>query len=432
MPQTITANQKARYRRLIALCWFVYFASYLTRQNYAAALAPMLAEFEIDKARLSLASTAGFIAYGVGQLCCGLLLRRLRAEKLLFGGLLTTAGCNVLLAAVTTAYTHGDAFTAQSLPWIMAAVWGVNGFAQAMLWPSLVLLMARAFTPEEYKRACVSVSVASSFGTVAVYLLVPLCVRLGSWRGAFLICAVLALAAAILWQYQTGRRQNSIASLAKPQDSDVRPGETAAPPMGVAKLLFGLGLFPLLIAVALQGILRDGVTTWMPVLVTEGYPNFSASKSVLTAAVLPLFAVLSIRLAGRVERRLGSEFKGAALFFALGTAAAVALPLVMQWLPLTVALLALLTGCMHGVNLMLVCQLPARFERFNCTGLAAGLINAFTYLGSSVSMFGIALLAEHIGWRSTAAVWAAIALTGTLICLLCTGKARRNLQVTEL
>lgn len=419
-PQSDAAR---RFKRLVALCWFVYFVSYLTRQNYAAMLAPMLEEFAIGKAQLSIASTAGFITYGAGQFCCGLLLRRMRAQKLLLHGLLATAGCNVVMAALTTLFANGIFFSPQSLPWSMAVVWGINGFAQAMLWPSLVLLMAQAFTPDEYKRACVSITIASSFGTVAVYLLVPLCTQLGSWRSVFLLCALAALAAAVLWQRGTGHGEIEVPSGQAP---DAAQPENAQP-FSVRKLLFDLGIFPVLIAVALHGILRDGVTTWMPVMITEGYPGFSASKSVLTAAILPLFAALSIRLAGRIERKLGSEFRGAVLFFALGTASAAALPFVLgRTLPATVALLALLTGCMHGVNLMLVCELPARFQRFNCTGLAAGLINSFTYLGSSVSMFGIALLAEGVGWRVTAVIWAAIALAGTLLCWLCTGKLQRS------
>jgi sugar phosphate permease len=56
--------------KLIALCWFVYFASYLTRQNYNAALVPMLESLGAAKSALSLAGTGSFVAYGAGQPGC--------------------------------------------------------------------------------------------------------------------------------------------------------------------------------------------------------------------------------------------------------------------------------------------------------------------------------------------------------------------------
>jgi len=92
-----------------------------------------------------------------------------------------------------------------------------------------------------------------------------------------------------------------------------------------------------------------------------------------------------------------------------------------------VALMALLTGCMHGVNLTAVCQLPARFGRYGATGTAAGVINAFVYAGSALSMLGTALLAESFGWQVVAWVWLAVAMAGTGIFIFFTKRARERL-----
>ena len=400
---------------LIALCWFVYFASYLTRQNYGAALAPMLADLGVGKPALSLALTGSFIAYGVGQPVSGLLLRRVDARRLIFLGLCASAGCNLLLAGCPVW------FSGQNLPPAMTAVWCANGFAQAMLWPALVQFMARQLSGADYKRACVHVNIAGSSGTVAVYLLVPLCSALGTWRWVFVIGAAAALAAAFFWHRLAPGEQCTIHN----EPLAIEPEEQGKPvPMG--KLLMGFGLGPILLAVALQGFLRDGVTTWMPVLVTESYPAFSGEGAVLTGAVLPLFAIVSLQVTGMIAKKINHELRSAACFFGAGTLAALGLGLcVSRWLPAGVALMALLTGCMHGVNLVAVCQLPARFGR--STGAAAGIINAFVYVGSALSMLGTALLAERFGWQATVWVWLAVAAAGTGIFAVFTKKARRSL-----
>ena len=402
---------------LIALCWFVYFASYLTRQNYNAALAPMLEDLGAAKSALSLAGTGAFAAYGIGQPVSGLLLHRLDARRMIFLGLCASACCNLLLAGSTLF------FAGPRLPALMTVIWCANGFAQAMLWPALVQFMARQLSGADYRRATVHVNIAGSAGTVAVYLLVPLCAGLGSWRWVFVISAAAAILAALVWR--------------RLAPDELPPALRATPlaseggikkPVPMRKLLAGFGLGPILLAVALQGILRDGVTAWMPVLITESYPAFGSAKSVLTAAVLPLFAIVSLQATGMLAKKIDHEIRSAGLFFGAGAVAALGLALcVTRWLPGGVALMALLTGCMHGVNLTAVCQLPARFGKYGATGAAAGVINAFVYAGSALSMLGTALLAERFGWQVVAWVWLAVAAAGTGIMIFFTKRAKERL-----
>jgi OPA family glycerol-3-phosphate transporter-like MFS transporter len=73
---------------------------------------------------------------------------------------------------------------------------------------------------------------------------------------------------------------------------------------------------------------------------------------------------------------------------------------------------------MHGVNLMLVCMVPAFFKKRGKVSTVSGVINACTYVGSAASTYGIARLSGTIGWHSTVLVWVGIASLGTLICAL--------------
>ncbi|MCL2299438.1 MAG: MFS transporter, partial [Firmicutes bacterium] len=336
--------------------------------------------------------------------------------RMIFWGLSASAACNLLLAGCPAW------FPGPRLPLAMTAVWCANGFAQAMLWPALVQFMARQLSPADYRRATVHVNIAGSAGTVSVYLLVFLCARFGSWRWVFVISAAAAIGAALCW-----RRLAPVDSGQLTVDCSEAP-QAQAEPVSMRKLLTGFGLAPILLAVALQGILRDGVTAWMPVLVTESYPAFSSAKSVLTAAVLPLFAIVSLWATGKIAKKINHELRSAQWFYGAGALAALGLGLCgTRWLPAGVAFMALLTGCMHGVNLAAVCQLPARFGRCGATGTAAGIINAFVYAGSALSMLGTALLAERFGWQATVWVWFAVAAAGTAIFAVCTKKARRRL-----
>ena len=135
------------------LFMFLYLISYVTRINYGAVISEMAAAENIQKSIASLALTVSAVTYGLGQLLSGFLGDRLNPKKLIFSGLLVTALTNFAIPFCTSAYQ-------------MAAVWGVNGLAQAFMWPPLVKIMTTVFTDEDYKKSCVIVTWGSSFGTI--------------------------------------------------------------------------------------------------------------------------------------------------------------------------------------------------------------------------------------------------------------------------
>ena len=110
----------------------VYFTSYLTRTNYAAVLIEMIRTEGFTKEAAALALTVSAITYGLGQVVSGYLGDRFKPEKIIFFGLVTATVMNLLIPLCPSAIS-------------MSAVWGVNGFAQAMIWPPMVKMLAGLF-----------------------------------------------------------------------------------------------------------------------------------------------------------------------------------------------------------------------------------------------------------------------------------------------
>ncbi|MBR4973382.1 MAG: MFS transporter, partial [Clostridia bacterium] len=84
----------------------------------------------------------------------------------------------------------------------------------------------------------------------------------------------------------------------------------------------------------------------------------------------------------------------------------------------TVFLAALISGCMHGVNHMLISLIPKNFSKYGMVSTLSGLLNAFTYVGASLSTYGFAAIADNIGWSAVRLIWSIIAFMGTLVCVL--------------
>lgn len=403
---------KKQVNTLVWFCALVYFVSYVSRINLSAVLVEVIGSGFAEKHSAALALTACSITYGAGQIISGWLGDRFRPQNVIFTGFLITSAVNLCVGMLPDG------------TWLVP-LWAVNGFAQAFMWPPLVRILSTSLTPEDYKKGCVKVSWGSSFGTIAVYLAAPVLITAASFRSVFWCSGLLAVIMAVLWKVLFERvAPGENEADGRNDAAQSAPADMQNPPR-LGSFALVLLLF-IMLAIVLQGMLRDGVTNWMPTLISDTF-HLDSSISILTGVVLPIFSILTFQLASWVNRvLLKNEVVCAGAFFLLGCLSALLLALFGdRSVLLSLLLLALLVGSMHGVNLILVCMVPPFFAKYGRVSLISGVINSCTYVGSAVSTYGVAVFTDAFGWTSAIWLWAAIALAGTLICIgLCRGWGR--------
>lgn len=389
--------QGKQVTRLVILFAATYMVSYITRINYGAIIEELIESTGHTEALLSLAVTGSFITYGVGQVISGLIGDHFSPKKLVTIGLSVSVLMNLLIPFCQN-------------PYQMASVWCVNGFAQSFLWPPMVRILTTLLNASDYKRASAKISWGSSIGTIVVYLTAPLLITTLGWKAVFFVsasCGIIMIGVWNKFSYELPKEEHPTVSAAP-----------KAPKKSVAALFTPLMLLVML-AIILQGMLRDGVTTWMPTLVAETY-DLGSSISILTGVVLPLFGILCFQIGTRLYMKVFTNpMICAGVFFGAGALAAGGLYLLNGVHPIfSVAFSAMLTGCMHGVNLILICMLPPFFAKYGIVSTASGVLNSCTYIGSALSTYGVALLSKQLGWNYTLLIWLAIALCGALVCLI--------------
>ena len=388
---------KKQINATIVLFTLTYMVSYMTRINLGAVITAIVEESGMTKTMLSAAVTGSAITYGVGQILSGYVGDRVSPKRLVLLGLLVSVTMNTLMI-----------FCRNHIQ--MTAVWCVNGLAQAFMWPPMVKLMVCLFTAHDYQKASTMVSWGSSFGTIIIYLLSPVVIMVASWRALFVLTAISGVVMALVWQ-KCCKEPEFEKFHKKPAHTPSRKGE---------KGMFTPLLVAIMVAIMLQGALRDGVTTWMPSFISETFA-LSSEISILSGVCLPIFAIVSLRLALAIyEHKPGNPVRCAGWIFTAGAIGALVLTLVCKGSPMaSIACMALLTGCMHGVNLMLICMVPPFVQRHGNISSVSGVLNSCTYVGSAISTYGIALLSESAGWQATAFVWFVIAALGAVICGMC-------------
>lgn len=387
---------KKQINGLAALFAITYMISYITRINFGAIISEMEIATQMPRSLLSMSLTGSFVTYGAGQIISGICGDRISPKKLVRCGLFVTVLMNLCIPLCRN-------------PYQMLAVWCLNGFAQAFMWPPIVRMMTALLSEEDYKKVTVKVSWGASFGTILVYFVAPLIISVLNWKWVFVFCAASGAGILLVW--------NKMAYDIAPVPEEKQPERQAA----TNRALFTPLMLGVMVTIVLQGMLRDGVTTWMPSYIAETY-QLSSAVSILTGVILPVFSIFSVQLASRLYRKvLKNPLLCAGVLFAVGAVSAVGVSLFSgKAVALSVLSSALLTGCMHGVNLMLICMIPPFFQKYGNVLTASGMLNACTYIGSAISTYGIAVLSETAGWGITVLLWIGIAVAGTVLCFLCT------------
>ena len=397
-------------KSIIFLCSMVYFVSYFSRKDFAAVMAGMISDGAISRANAGLVGTMLFAFYGVGQLISGYLGDKIAPKHLIMIGLSVTAICNASMPHLPDAG--------------MIVVWGINGLAQAMLWPPIVKILSTYLDRKTYVTAHLVVTSAAHFATVLLYAYVPLCLTFMSWQTVFLTASILAVISMTVFAVAI--------SLLLPKEGVVEEsmlGTVNAPfaPVDDEKLMTVLrksGIFTVFVCIIVVGFLRDGIESWLPMLYSEAF-NKDVSESTLVSIILPIFSILSISIVTVLYRKhiLENEVSGSALLFAISLA--LAIPLVF-FLSIdgtfsrvaALFITAFICGAMHGGNFLLISCLPGRFAKIGRSATVSGVCNSCVYVGAAISTYGIALISERMGWSATAATWCGILAVGILFAVL--------------
>jgi len=383
-------------KKLVWALSLVYFSSYVTRINLAAVISEVVTQTGFARTELAVALTCLFATYGFGQIINGMIGDRVKPQNLILTGLLVAAAINFLFPLLG------------SSPLLMAILWGMNGFAQAMMWPPIVKILVATMDEKMYSYAVVRVSWGSSIGTIAMYTLSPLVISLFGWKGVFILSALIGTAVAALWL----TIKEGIDMPAVKQASDT-PAAAKIPKQAIFPMAF------IALGIIFQGMLRDGVTSWMPTYLAEIF-DLGNQTSIFCTVSLAVFGMLSYTVATALYKRFFSnEVTCGGVIFGISVAAAAALFFFFDsGAVLAILLMAILTACMHGINLMLITHVPKRFKKYGNISTISGAVNACTYIGSAIFTYAVALLSEKIGWRDTVGVWAIIALLGGACCLI--------------
>lgn len=373
---------------VIILCWFVYTCSYIGKMGYSANIIQIEKTFDVSHATAGIVTTCFFFAYGAGQIINGIFCKKYNVKYIIFFSLLVSGVCNLLMGILQT-------FVYQKY------IWFINGATLSVLWPSLIRYLSERLQKEEMSSAVVAMGTTVAVGTAAVYGLSALFAEFLFYRMIFFVAAVVLPIMAVSWFIISAKYLPEKVNQPQLQANDNNK-------RGVDKTLT-VSIAVLAIFAIITNLTKDGLTTWVPSILKEIY-SLPDSISILLTLLLPVLAIFGTAVAAKLRKKI-PDFIG--ICITLFGVNALLIGAVIMFLSvsaiITLVSFALVSCFMAGINNVITSMAPLYWKDKINSGMLAGILNGFCYVGSTISSYGLGLVADSYGWNVV--FW--------LLCVLC-------------
>ena len=390
-------NKKSNF--LIFLCWAAYTAAYVARLNYNASIVEILAQLNVTKEAAGTVSSFFFFAYGAGQLVNGLLSKRYNTKYSVTFALV--ASCIINLGM-----TFCNGIGAMKILWLF------NGVFQSILWSSLIKTLSDNLADDKLPKAVMVMSTTVASGTFTAYGLSALFSALNmSWTSIFYVASAIVGAISVLWfagisTIQKSAKKSEVAENKKQNKLSVTP-------------LLVFTVVVILISAVTNGFIKDGITTWVPSILKENF-GMPSSLSIIVTLLLPIVSIFGASLVKTMHKRQKNEnvLNGIYYFVAMILAGLILLTINLKSAPLTLILFGGIACLMSAVNNVITSVVPLYSRDKIDSGLSAGLLNTFCYIGSTLATSLLGKIADTKGWNDVFICILLFTVTAFVVCCI--------------
>jgi len=392
---------------LIFLGWLMYTTCYLGKVNYSANITQVMDFYNVTKAEAGVVPTFLFFAYGIGQVVNGLLCKKYNMKWMIFAGLFISSIVNLIIA-VSTNFA------------IIKWLWLVNGFSLSILWPTLVRLISETVSQKELSSSAIILGTCVAVGTLIIYALSSLFAAFDNFKLAFYVAAVCGIAVSFVWVLLY--KKAVVMAKEKSDEENVKKIEEKAEEKinqtKNEKKIFMTSIYILCFCAVGVNLIKDGLSTWVPTILKEEY-SLSDSISILLTLFLPVVAVFGNSYAVKMHRKISDSVTHCFVIF---TAMAAFIGVIIGSMAIKQVLLVLVglvtvSFFASSLNSLVTSIFPMFMRGRVNSGLFAGILNGFCYLGSTISSYGLGVIAENFGWVSV--FWVLIGFCAVVAVIWC-------------
>ncbi len=395
--------------RMFAGFFLGYAVLYFCRKNISNALSPMGADLGLTNTQLGAVGTTLYVTYGLGKFANGVMADRSNIRRFMASGLIISGLLNLVFASTVSV-------------WLLALVWGLNGWFQSMGFPPIARGMTLWYPPEGKATRWAFWTCSHQAGTAAVMALTAWVLTWGTWRTAFWLPGLMtvAMGAALLFLLGDTPESRGLESAKAFEDPKGQEEAGDFKSLFIRRVLLNRNVWVVGLIDLCVYVVRYGTLDWASKFLRD-FKHYPAELAGYRASLMPLAGIAGVLLSGFAADALFKSRYRAVNAFSL---AALALSIYGLFAIgpdhpyLDIALLVSIGFFVEGPQSILggVGAVDAGGSA-RVASSAAGLIGVLAYFGASISGVGTGWLVDREGWGAALAFWIACALIGFALCL---------------
>ena len=293
-PQTDPAWKNWRFK-VFTSTWLTYFGFYFCRKAFYAVKGTLATDLSITEAELGYIGFTYLLCYTIGQFTAVGAGQKWGARRLLLIGMAVSLITNIIFGFATNV-------------WTIMIFMGINGFAQATGWPSVVGIMANWTSRSERGTLMGIWATCYQLGGVAATAWAAYWLSMQGWRGSF-FAASSVLTLIWFYVYFCVRNQPEDVGLTSipddgakeeittKEDNITEPNEGRMFSPGVAKTVFLVGIFYFFVK-----FVRYALWSWAPYLLDTQF-GLDPDTAGYMSTLFDLFGFAGAFFAGFVSDR---------------------------------------------------------------------------------------------------------------------------------
>ena len=374
--------EKLGKKKLITvyLAGFVaYAAIYIVRLNFSVASAAFEADGTLTKAQIGVIGSIFSFTYALAKVPGGYIGDRFSSRSVIIAGLLIAASTNFIIGLFPK---FG----------VIALLWGVNAFGQAMLWGPLLRSYKEKCDEDAYLKISRTLGASIPVGSIAGLCLASALVGKSGVSTCFIVPAVIVymiVGIVCIFMFSApGHRDKG------------RYGF-----FGVFKSVLAQKRFRQVILPAMaHGMIKDNITVWLALFFVDKY-GVDVSKVAGYVFFVPLLTLLGKSSYLSLVRLLKDDYRISVVSFALCAAASLVLCMFQVPVFIAVLCLGLISALVAIINTHFLVAFPAEIASDGTFSFAASIMDLLTYGGAGFGSLIFGVLISRFGFGSMFFVW---------------------------
>lgn len=396
-------DKKYKYWRIRTFysMYIGYLCYYFSRKSFSVVTPFLISDLGFSKEDMGKLASIMAASYGLSKFTSGILSDRSNPRYFMAMGLILSGICNLFFGFFSSL-------------WLLAVVWGVNGFFQGWGWPACTKQLTHWFSRSERGTWWSACTTSQNLGGFLIVYLAGFCAQWYGWRFGMYVPGIFCI---LMGFWLLNRLRDVPQSLGLPEiekykNDDINSAESASAETStsseethtVKEILFKHVLnnkFIWLLAISyfFVYVVRQGIHDWGPLFLTE-VKGYTPMTSVVCMSWFEAGGFFGMLVAG-----WGSDywFEGKRVPLVVLSSLGLVVTIVGFWFlepqqAIVASALFALVGFLVFQPQMLIGLAAAEFVYKKAAATSNGFVGCISYIGAVVAGYPLMKIAQVWGW----------------------------------